>query len=776
MFKYNRLKSSAFLFLIFIIQALVLSGEIYGQVNSDGESGPKVGLVLSGGGAKGLAHIGILKAMEEAGITPDFITGTSMGSIIGGLYAAGYSADEIKEVAINAEWDQLLTNKLLLNEVTYENKAYYGRYANELNISGTRFELPRGLIEGQKLSMLLSRLTSHVMDIDDFNDLPIPYACIAADIVKGEKVVLNKGSLARSMRASMAIPSVFTPVELNDRLLVDGGLLHNFPVQEVIDMGADYVIGVFVGTDLRTKEEMNSPVSVLTQSAFLLGSFDNEKQKKLVDLYIEPKMEGYSTQDFHNSRQIVEIGEKTGEQFLEKLISLNDSLSSVGRINKKHFKPVYKDTILISDVRVINNISLSDAFIKGRLGIVNKREISITELERKITHLHGTGYFTRILYELQKDTHGNIITINVSESPEGKLSSAVQYDLETDISLLLNLTYRNLLTEASRFIIEGEISRLPTLDINYLKYFGEKQKAALSAGYYLRISEVPEFENNAILGLFKYNYHKYYGSVHLPWNTSNIVNLTYSYETAGLKPEILGSDLRVFDVLKFKSHNIEFNLEHNTLDNWYFPKYGNRLGIDASYSIKSVLETNFILSDTLDPIYIKSESRGILTADISQHSVYTIGKNITVGTSNKIGFFFREPGDTLSVGTGFLNQTYIGGFRKLSPNAQPFWGAETLRYYAENVFHNELMIRYEIRRNLYLSIISQYFLPNPLSFLYSGIKNGEYNFGGKKHLFAVGGSIAYNSPLGPISFSIGKGNTGSNIQYNINIGFYFDKY
>lgn len=197
-------------------------------------SRPKIGLVLSGGGAKGLAHIGVLRAMEKAGLTPDYITGTSMGSIVGALYAIGYSSDDIEEIVAKLDWDAVLSNKITLNQITFEEKAYYGRYVAELPVKGINVGLPRGLIEGQKLSDYLSRLTRSAHDIEDFSDLPIPFACVAADIATGEPVVLNKGSLPEAIRASMAIPTLFTPVEIDGRLLVDGGLIRNFPVQEEI--------------------------------------------------------------------------------------------------------------------------------------------------------------------------------------------------------------------------------------------------------------------------------------------------------------------------------------------------------------------------------------------------------------------------------------------------------------------------------------------------------------------------------------------------------------
>ena len=433
---------------------------------------PKIGLVLSGGGAKGLAHIGILKSLEEAGITPDYITGTSMGSIIGGLYSIGYTADEIREIALAADWERLLSNKILLDEVVYEEKNYYGRYIYGVGIRGFKPEFPKGLIEGQKLSNLLSGLTRPVSGISDFSLLPIPFACVATDIETGLKVVLDQGSLARSLRASMAIPTVFTPVEINGQLLVDGGLVHNFPVEENLEMGADYIIGVFVGNQLLKKDELDSPLSVLTQSAFIHSSFTTEEQRALVDLYIEPDMGPYGPGSFADAPSIIGIGDSCGRMFLDEFRNLKDSLEQAGWTPSPVTRPEISDSLFITEIIVRNHKVVNEKFIMNRLGIQPGDWVTLDELEEGIDNLYGTLYFTKILYEIQNGEVGKALVIEVAEAPEGQIRGAIQYDLETDISLLVNLTYRNLLVGNSRIILEGEISNNPLFDLNYLKYFG----------------------------------------------------------------------------------------------------------------------------------------------------------------------------------------------------------------------------------------------------------------------------------------------------------------
>ena len=190
---------------------------------------PKVGYVLSGGGAKGMAHVGVLKVLEEVGLQPDYITGTSMGSIMGGLYAVGYSAEDISNIIIETDWSAILTNKIPSNEVIYSRKHEYKRSIIELPIYNGKPELPSGLVEGQKLSELFSRLTWNTAGISDFKEFPTPYACIATDIVSAEKLVMNKGDLMTAMRSSMAIPTVFTPVIYDsNKVLVDGGVVRTY--------------------------------------------------------------------------------------------------------------------------------------------------------------------------------------------------------------------------------------------------------------------------------------------------------------------------------------------------------------------------------------------------------------------------------------------------------------------------------------------------------------------------------------------------------------------
>jgi len=738
---------------------------------------PKIGLVLSGGGAKGLAHIGILKSLEEAGITPDFITGTSMGSIIGGLYSIGYTADEIKQIVLSADWDRLLTNKIMLNEVVYEEKDYYGRYIYEFGVKGFKPELPKGLIEGQKLSNLLSKLTRPVHGINDFKRLPIPYTCVAADIETGLKVVLNEGSLARSMRASMAIPSVFTPVEIDGKLLVDGGIVHNFPVDDNLEMGADYIIGVFVGNQLLKKEELDSPLSVLTQTAFIHSSFDTEVQRKLVDLYIEPDMGAFGPASFNDASSIIEIGEKYGQIYLDEFRHLKDSLESLGWRNRPIRLLEYSDSIHITGVTVRDNEVVTESFITNRLGIEGNSWVTIDDLEEGIDNLYGTLYFEKVLYEIHNHLDGKELIIEVVEAPEGQIKGAVQYDLETEISLLLNLTYRNLLLNNSRIIVEGEISNNPLFDLNYLKYFGDRQNQSFITGYYYRNLGIPLVEDGKKSALYQSNLNRFYAGIQSSSRTNRILQLIYAHERAALKPDIVSNVDYSFNKLDYQAHQLSLNFEYNNLNRRYYPTHGTHHRI--RFKIMSIidLEIEYDPTDPADPGTLELRSPASISPSTLHQWVIPLGERLSLMA--KAGFDFnihiRESVDSLELSSGILDMNYIGGYRKLLPNYNPFWGAELQEFHSEHLFSGELVFQYKLGRQIYLQALGQFYHAYlPFGWIIPAMKESIYNMGGRDYLLGFGASVGYMSPIGPISFSIGKDVHGNGMHHFLNLGFYFD--
>src|SRR5690606_1756594 len=278
---------------LFALCLLVFSSAFYGQ-DSLKQQDLKIGLVLSGGGAKGLAHIGALKIIEEAGIRIDYIAGTSMGAIVGALYSSGYSATQLDSIFHDINFNILIQDDIPRAAKTFYEKDENERYALTLPFDNFQISFPSGLSRGQNIYNLVSRLTMHLGDIRDFSEMPIPFFCIASNIETGEQVLLDSGSLPKAVSASGAIPSFFSPVRIDGKLLTDGGVTHNYPVQELRDRGAEIIIGIDVQDTLMDREELKSALNILNQ----IGNFRTIREMKdkieLTDIYIKPDIRAFN--------------------------------------------------------------------------------------------------------------------------------------------------------------------------------------------------------------------------------------------------------------------------------------------------------------------------------------------------------------------------------------------------------------------------------------------------------------------------------------------------
>ena len=332
-----------------------LIGIIFCNYTSAQQTGtrPKIGLTLSGGGAKGLAHVGILKAIDSAGLKIDYITGTSMGAIMGALYAVGYSGEQIEKICRKTDLEILLSNQVSLRSLTIEEKDEYGKYAIELPYINHKLRLPGGLLDGQELEFKFSELFYPVHNINNFNKFDIPFKCIASDITTGQAVVIDKGDIVTALKASMAIPTVFAPIEYDGNKLVDGGLTRNFPVRDVKEMGADIVIGSTVTAGLSSKEHLNSSLDILLQLAFFKEAEDYKTELPLCNICVKHPLEKYTMGSFSSSSKVIEVGIKDGQNIFPVLKNLSDSLDKIyGPTDFKLNRLPKPDSVLITEYEI----------------------------------------------------------------------------------------------------------------------------------------------------------------------------------------------------------------------------------------------------------------------------------------------------------------------------------------------------------------------------------------------------------------------------------------
>ncbi len=387
------------------------------------EERPKIGVVLGGGGALGLAHIGVLRVLEEREIPIDYIAGTSMGAIVAGLYAAGMSPDEMEALMCSVDWWDVMRDRTPRREAGFRRKDEEQRYLFdfELGLKGYSLALPNGLSAGQKLNNLMERSVINVANVQHFDDLNIPYRALATDIETGESVVLDRGSLPMAMRASMAVPGVFSPVEMDGRVLVDGGVVNNLPVDVIRKMGADVVIAVDVaGSDGDSDaSDLGSFSAILGKTYAIIRRPEQERLFAMADVGIQPDLKEFGASKFHRAADIIPRGEAAARGHLDALSAYRSPKAFRQYLRKQRSDNKVRGHV--SDVRVAGNDRVDERLIRGRIRTRPGDSVDLETIHRDIARIHGMGDLQNVGYRLQRGERdgGQILTFNVHEKPWG---------------------------------------------------------------------------------------------------------------------------------------------------------------------------------------------------------------------------------------------------------------------------------------------------------------------------------------------------------------------
>ncbi|WP_350023740.1 patatin-like phospholipase family protein [Pseudomonas protegens] len=411
---------------------------------------PKIGLVLSGGAARGLAHIGVLKALEEQGIRIDAIAGTSMGAVIGGLYASGYKIDELEKLALNIDWRQALSDAPPREDVPFRRKQDDRDFLVKQKLSfrdDGSLGLPLGVIQGQNLALLLESKLAHASDTRDFDKLPIPFRAVATDIASGEKVVFRKGHLPQVIRASMSIPAVFAPVELDGRLLVDGGMTDNIPLDVARDMGVDIAIVVDIGTPLRSRKQLNTVVDVLNQSITLMTRRNSEVQLAALhkdDVLIQPALSSFGVTDFGRAQEMIDAGYRATRILDVRLARLRPAHALDAELTAAR-QPSQR-TPIISAIKVENDSKVSDEviryYIRQRIG----EPLDLGRLETDMGTLYGLDFFEQVQYRVAHKGQDNTLVISARGKRSGtdylRLGLNLSDDMRGDSAFNIGASYR----------------------------------------------------------------------------------------------------------------------------------------------------------------------------------------------------------------------------------------------------------------------------------------------------------------------------------------------
>lgn len=648
---------------------------------------PKIGLVLSGGGAKGFAHIGVLNVLEEAGIKIDYIGGTSMGAVIGGLYAMGYNAKQIDSIIEETDFSNVLNDYIPRSSKNFYEKRNDELYALTLPFNRFSIGTPEALSKGMYNFNLLSRLTLPVRHVRDFSKLPTPFLCVGTNIALGEQVVFDKGILAQAITGSASLPSIFAPVVIDDQMIIDGGILNNYPIDEVRKMGADIIIGVDVQAGMLGKDELRSASRVFFQITNLQMIERMKVNAAATDIYIKPDVKNYGVVTFDRATEIIRKGEDATFAVYEKIALLAD---------KKHpyHKPKLKmesDSLTIVDIKANELKNFSRDYIIGKLNFRPGTKISFEELQTGINNLNATQNFSAVSYYFEKNGEYDDLILTLTESPiKTNLKFGLHYDGLYKSGILTNITNKK------TFFKNDFLSADLVLGDNLRYYFDYYIDNGFQLSYGFK-SQLHQFNKNVPAGVITYNSDEA-GSINIDY--LNVSNQLYIQSVFAHKFLIgMGVEFEYFDIssetfdldrsiAKSTYYSFYGYLKYDSYDNKYFPRRGWYFSGSPQFYMFSSEN-----SDRFEPFSIFSAEAGIAK---------TIFKKTTIKLQ-------AEAGATLGGKSLPYFDFILGGYGyNNTNNFKYFYGYDYLSIAANSYLESTITLDFEIFRKNHINLSANY--------------------------------------------------------------------
>ncbi|KAA5843074.1 hypothetical protein C1Y35_10845 [Pseudomonas sp. GW456-L14] len=702
---------------------------------------PKIGLVLSGGAARGLAHIGVLKALEEQGVKIDAIAGTSMGAVIGGLYASGYKIDELEKLALSIDWQQALSDAPPREDIPFRRKQDDRDFLVKQKLSfrdDGSLGLPLGVIQGQNLALLLESMLAHASDTRDFDKLPIPFRAVATDIASGEKVVFRKGHLPRVIRASMSIPAVFAPVEMDGRLLVDGGMTDNIPLDVARDMGVDIAIVVDIGTPLRSRQQLATVVDVLNQSITLMTRRNSEEQLATLhknDVLIQPPLASFGVTDFGRAQEMIDAGYRATRILDARLAPLRraepmDAELSAARTPSQR-------TPIITAIRVENDSKVSDDVIRYYIRQHIGEPLDLGRLQTDMGTLYGLDYFEQVQYRVVHKGNDHTLVINARGKRSGtdylRLGLNLSDDMRGDSAFNLGASYRvnGINSLGAEWLTRVQIGDQQEL---YSEFY---QPLDVGSRYFIAPYIGIESQNiEAVLDndpIAEYRLERYGFGLNIGRQIGNSGEIRFGVGEAWGK-----ADVRVGDQdLPSESFNegyYELRYSFDSLDNVYFPHEGEDIGLSLR---------QFEPSLGSDKRYRQWE--------------FKLDKALSSGPNTFIlgGRYGRTLDEAEVVTSSFV----LGGARQLSGFRQDALSGQNVSL-MRGVYYRRLTPR------SYLPLDFPLYIGGSLERGRAWNNDNEFDSG---YINAASIFLGFDTPLGPLNFSYGINDDNQKAVY-LNLG------
>ncbi|MDR0938985.1 MAG: patatin-like phospholipase family protein [Mediterranea sp.] len=710
----------------------------------------KVGVVLSGGGAKGMAHINALKVIEEAGIPIDYVAGTSMGAIVGGLYAMGYTPQQLDSMVRKQDWGFLFSDRIRRSALSISERESGEKYVVSLPFNRSPKDAATGgLIRGLNLENLFSDLTIGYHDSIDFDHLPTPFACVAANVVNGEQVVFRSGILGHALRASMAIPGVFAPVRQDSMVLVDGGIVNNYPADVVRQMGADVVIGVDVQSELKSLDKLNTAPDILMQIIDLATRINHEQNVKLTDTYIKVDIRGYNSASFTASAidTLMRRGEEAARTHWDELLALKKRIGVAPDYRPPRHGPYVYPHSRTAYVTQINfsGIEKSDQkWLMKRCKLTPESYVTPKQVEQAIYLLRGSQSYSGANYTLMRQPDGSYhLNFLAEEKYEKKISLGIRFDSEEIASVLVNGTANFKTGVPSHLSITGRLGKRYMARVDYT--LEPLRQRNINLAYMYRYNDINIYERGKRAYNTTYSHHLAELSFTDLWYRNLRFALGARFEAFEYK-DILLNPLQQDNLDIDSEHFISYfaQAQFNTFDKGYFPDRGTDFRMEYALYTDNLVQYEdhapfSALSGSWESVIHITRRFAMLP---SLYGRVLIGRGIPYAMRNAIG------NDT----PGF----YI-------PQQLSMAGMSNLQLTENAVMIARLKFRQRMGGIHFLTLNLNYGLAHSHFF--------ELLHG--KALFGVSAGYGMNSVFGPLEISLGYSNQTHKGNCFINLGYYF---
>ena len=725
---------------------LLLPFSLYSQ-----EQCKKVGVVLSGGGAKGMAHIKALKVIEEAGIPIDYIAGTSMGAIVGGLYAIGYTPEQLDSMVRKQNWTFLLSDRIKRSAMSLTDRERSEKFIVSIPFTKSPKDAASsgGIIKGQNLANLFSDLTMGYHDSINFDKLPIPFACVAANVVNGEQIIFHNGILSTAMRASMAIPGVFTPVRQDSMVLVDGGIVNNYPADVVKAMGADVIIGVDVQNALKKADKLNSAPDILGQIVDITCQSNHEKNVDLTDTYIRVNVDGYSSASFTPAAidTLMRRGEEAAKAQWNSLLALKKKIGISDNYVPKRHGPYSSlsnvRTIYVTDISFSGVEADDKKWLMKKCNLKENSNITTQQIEQALYQLRGSQSYSSASYTLTDTPEGYHLNFLLQAKYEKRINLGIRFDSEEIASLLINGTADLKTHIPSRLSLTGRLGKQYAARIDYT--LEPMQQRNFNFSYMFQYNDINIYEEGERAYNTTYKYHLAEFGFSDVWYKNFRFGLGFRFEYYKYKdflfkkPEFIGLDVESEHFLSYFAQ-----VHYNTYDKGYFPSKGS--DFKAAYSLYT---DNMAQYNEQAPFSALSASWASVIPATRRFSIIPsiygrvlIGKGIPYPLKNAIG--------------GEVYGFYI-------PQQLPFAGVTNMELMENSIIITSLKFRQRMGSIHYLTLTGNYGLTD--SHFFEILKG--------KQLFGISAGYGMDSVFGPLEISLGYSNQTDKGSCYVNLGYYF---